>query len=365
MIVQAGKLAQLSGKRLQLTRAGRRALTEPASATIRVTWTRWIDTTILDELSRVECVKGQTGKGKRGLTAVAGRRDAICKVLAECPEGRWIATEEFFRFMRSLASDFAVTRNAWNLYIEDPHYGSLGYEGGEGILEGRYGLCLLLEYAATLGLLDVALIAPAGAWDDYRDLWGTDDLPFLSRYDGLMYFRINALGSYILNMGDEYAPAAIEVRPVLQVLPNLEIAAMGDGLAEADRLALDAYAVSVSDSVWKLEAGQLLAAVEQGRSVSEVREFLEARSGDALPETATRLLEDAAERCARVRDRGMVRLVECDQADLAALIANDPRTRKHCMPAGERHLVVPMASEAAFKRGLRDLGYLLEAAGVG
>lgn len=129
MIVQAGRLAQLSGKRLQLTKAGRKALTEPTADTMRNVWTKWIDTTILDELSRIDCVKGQTGKGKRGLTAVAGRRDAICEALGECPENRWMATEELLRFVRALGTDFAVTRNAWYLYIEDPHYGSLGYGG--------------------------------------------------------------------------------------------------------------------------------------------------------------------------------------------------------------------------------------------
>jgi DNA excision repair protein ERCC-3 len=36
---------------------------------------RWIGTTIIDELSRVECVKGQTGKGRRGLTATLVRED--------------------------------------------------------------------------------------------------------------------------------------------------------------------------------------------------------------------------------------------------------------------------------------------------
>jgi hypothetical protein len=60
-----------------------------------------MDTTLLDELARVECVKGQTGKGKRGLTAVSARREAIADSLAECPPGGWIATEEFFRYMQA------------------------------------------------------------------------------------------------------------------------------------------------------------------------------------------------------------------------------------------------------------------------
>jgi hypothetical protein len=176
-----------------------------------------------------------------------------------------------------------------------------------------------------------------------------------------MFFRINTLGAYCLEMADEYTPAPIEVKPVLRVLPNLEIAAIGEALEQGDRLALDAYAVRSSDFVWKLDAGKLLSAVEQGRSVAEIREFLEARGGAPLTETVVRLLADLADRSVRVHDRGMARLVECDEPSLAALIANDSRTRSHCLRAGERHLVVPASSESSFKRNLRDLGYLLAA----
>jgi len=93
--------------------------------------------------------------------------------------------------------------------------------------------------------------------------------------------------------------------------------------------------------------------------VAEIREFLEARSGAPLPATVGRLLEDGADRCARVYDRGLTRLIECAEPALAGLIANDTRTRTHCMRVGERHLVVAASSEAAFRRGLRELGYLL------
>jgi len=359
LIVQAGGLAQLSGGKLQLTKAGRKALGEPAAETLRSLWERWTDTTVLDELARIECVKGQTGKGKHGLTAVASRREAIAATLAECPVRQWISADELLRYVRASGNDFAVSRNAWNLYIGELQYGSLGYEGGEGILEKRYLLSFLFEYAATLGLIDVAFIQPAGARGDYHNLWGTDDLPYFSRYDGLMFFRITPLGAYCLDMVSDYTPAPVEVRPVLRVLPNLEIAAIGAALQPGDRLALDAYAVRVSDLVWRLTATKLLAATEEGRSVGEIREFLAARSAAPLPDTVERLLEDVADRCARVRDRGLARLIECAEPALAALIANDTRTRTHCMRAGERHLVVPASSEAAFRRALRELGYLL------
>ena len=103
------------GTRLQLTKAGRKALAEPAAGTIRTLWKKWLGTTILDELARVECVKGQTGKGKHGLTAVSARREAIAGSLAECPPGGWIAIEDFFRYMQATGNDFTVTRDAWGL----------------------------------------------------------------------------------------------------------------------------------------------------------------------------------------------------------------------------------------------------------
>ena len=359
MLIQAGGLAQLSGTRLELTKAGRKALSEPAAGTIRTLWRKWMGTTILDELARIECVKGQTGKGKRGLTAVSGRRETIAEGLAKCPPGGWIVMDEFLRFMQATGRFFEVARDAWGLYIGEQQYGSLGYDGNERVLNDRYLFALLLEYAATLGLIDVALIPPAEARPDYGDLWGTDDLPFFSRYDGLMYFRLTPLGAYCLGVDGNYQPAPLEVRPVLRLLANLEIAATGPDLEQSDRMALDAYATPVSEFVWRLDPGKLLAAIEAGRKMEEIREFLAARSGAALPDTIARLLDDVAERTTKIVDRGLARLIECADPALAALIANDRRTRKYCMAAGERHLVVQASSEAGFRKDLREAGYLL------
>jgi len=145
------------------------------------------------------------------------------------------------------------------------------------------------------------------------------------------------------------------------VLPNLEIAAVGPDLEQGDRLALDVYATRVSDLVWRLEEGKILVAITEGRTLEEIREFLASRSSAPIPGIVARLLDDIAERSVKVRDCGLARLIECADAALAALIASDVRTRKHCMRAGERHLVVPASSEAAFLRTLRDVGYVLSA----
>ncbi len=359
LIVQAGGLAQLSGSKLQLTKAGRSALSQPAGETLYTLWSDWLDTTIIDELSRIECVKGQTGKGKRGLTATWSRREAIANTLAECPAGPWISTEDFRRFVCASGNDFKVSRNAWDLYISEKQHGSMGYEGSAQFLDERYLLAFLLEYAATLGVIDVALIPPAGARYNYGGLWGVDDLLYFSRYDGLMYIRVTELGAYCLGVETDYEPVPVETKPVLNVLPNLEITATGSEFDQGDRIALNTYANQVSDLVWRLDQSKLLAAIEEGRPIDEIREFLTARSSVAIPDTVAHLLDDVAERSTKVLDRGLVRLVECSDPTLAALIANDSRTRKHCMLAGERHLVVPASSETAFKRKLREVGYLL------
>jgi hypothetical protein len=208
-------------------------------------------------------------------------------------------------------------------------------------------------------VIDVALIPPVGARYNYGGLWGTDDLVYFSRYDGLMYFRVTALGAYCLGAETEYQPAPVETRPVLSVLPNLEITAIGAKLDQGDRIALDTYTIQVSDFVWRLDQAKLLTAVEEGRPIDEVRQFLTARSSVAIPDTVARLLDDVAAGSTKIRDQGLARLVECADPALAALIANDSRTRRHCMLAGERHLVVPASSEAAFKRTLREVGYLV------
>jgi len=67
------------------------------------------------------------------------------------------------------------------------------------VLEGRYALCVLFEYAATMGLIDIRYTDPRGARPDYRFLWGADVLPYLSRYDGLCAVRVNALGAALLH----------------------------------------------------------------------------------------------------------------------------------------------------------------------
>lgn len=358
LLVQAAGLAELSGKKLQLTKAGQKALTDSPASTIKTIWKKWLKTTIFDEFRRIDVIKGQTGKGARSLTAPSGRRSAIATALSECTVGDWMKVNEFFRYMQAKRHTFEVTRDPWSLYICEAEYGSLGYDGFHDwmVLQGRYALCFLFEYAATLGLIDVAYVPPYNARQDYRENWGADDLEFLSRYDGLMYLRLNALGAYCLELSKQYTPTPIEVRPILKVMSNLELAITED-LNRSDRLILELYLEPISDRVWKLDRDKILTAVETGQTIAQLQDFLIAKSGGSLPQPVEQFLSDLAERTQSLKSQGTALLLECANPALAVLIANDSRTKKFCVLAGDRQLMIPLESETKFRSALRKLGY--------
>lgn len=361
LLVQAGGLAELAGNRLQLTNRGRAALTAPPSATIRDLWQRWIGHAVIDELTRVETIKGQ--RSANVLTSAKTRRQTVANALGTCPAGTWVGIDELFLRMRRGQLSPTVARNErslWKLYISEPQYGSLGYAGFHDwtLLEGRYTLAVLFEFAATLGLIDIAYTDPAGARDDFRGNWGTDELECLSRYDGLRAIRINSLGSYVLGLSEHPPPATATTARSIKVLPNHDIVALGE-LPLGDRMTLSAFADQTAERVWRLTAGSLLTGVANGRRIDELLQFLDHASDHELPATVRTLISDVTTRCAALTDRGMVRLVECADAATAKLIAGDRGTRRLCELIGERHLAIGAEHEVAFRAALAQLGHVL------
>jgi len=204
LLLQAGKLAKLDGKRLELTPAGRKALTVPSEVTITNLWNKWLKTRLLDELQRVDIIKGQKGKGKRNLSALLPRRANIADLLESIDSVNWISIKELIRYMRVNDLEAEVCRgDGWDLYICDKGYGSLGYCDNS-LIDKAYVLCVLFEFAASLGLIDIAYDLPYEATNEYDDLWGMDDEPYFSRYDGLRYIRMTPLGRYVIGQDDQF-----------------------------------------------------------------------------------------------------------------------------------------------------------------
>ncbi len=358
MLLQAAKLVELHGKKLALTRAGRDALGAPPHETLRMIWRRWLKTTLLDEFSRICAIKGQQGKGKRGMTAPEDRRAVIVEALRECPEGKWVRFDDFSRYMQAAALSFEVTRDPWGLYIADPQYGSLGYDGYHGwnILQGRYLLVFLFEYAATLGLIDLAYTGPEGARRDCNNMWGAEGLDYLSRYDGLVSFRLNSLGAFCLDLMEKYTPSRIATKTTITALPSLQINVSGE-LSPDESLLLETYADKEFEQVWRLSREKSVAAVESGNQIKELREFLQERDEQPLPETVEGFIITTERHARALKNTGTVYLIECTDAEIADLIANHERARKLCQRAGERHLLIKVEAEEQFRKVVHLLGY--------
>lgn len=201
MLLQAGGLARLAGTGLELTPRGETVLATPSYQALGELWSRWRRSVSHDELSRIEAIRGQRRPGT--LTTAARRRAAVADALAAVEPGIWIDVDTLFAIMQAQPAPLAVARSPlaqWRLYLVDSCHGSLGPAGWKAwnALEGRYALCVLFEYTATLGVIDVAYTGPRGARDDYGQLWGADRYDSLSRYDGLAAVRVNDLGAAIL-----------------------------------------------------------------------------------------------------------------------------------------------------------------------
>lgn len=362
LLLQAGGLATLENGRLTLTPSGRRSQRKPGAEVIATLWQRWLTRGVIDEMSRVEAIKGQ--RSANALSAVTTRRQTVARALATCPPGEWVDVDDLFTTMRRRHLSPTVARNEraqWKLYLGEARYGSLGYDGPHTweLLEGRYTLAVIFEYAGTLGLVDLDYAHPDHARSDYRDYWGADDLPALSRYDGLQAIRLTALGLFALGLTDTYEPpASPEPTRTLTVLDTLDVIATGD-LAPGDEILLSGFAERTSDRVWTMTTASLITAVDAGRDLADVAAFLRSRAANEIPDAVTSLLADVTRRAAQITDLGPVRLVECADSALATLVARDRALRALCSPVGDRHLAVPLDQEPAFRVALRRLGYAL------
>ena len=360
MLLLAGGLVKINGSKLELTRNGKAALKKPAHEVLKHLWGRWLKNKNFHELRRVNIIKGQKSKKRPLYTAVDGRY-SLEDALYELEPDKWIKTDDFFTFLVSGGLGFSIVRNAWPLYIGDSHYGSLGYgsTGWDKHIEGRFARAFLLEYAATLGLIDVALVPPWGSTNDHGDLWYPGELSCLSRYDGLYAFRLNSLGAWILNPEKEYIPHS-KNESGFTVTDNMEITALNglDELSSSDRLFLDRFSTPKSDKIWKLSLDKLLLAVEEGVELREIGEFLAARNQGALPEAVEDLLEDVNQRIFVLENKGDAVLLQCKEKGLASLIANDKVLKKICILAGKDHIVYYKNAESQFKKRLRELGYV-------
>lgn len=358
LLLQSSGLVRRVGTKLQLSGKGKKVAKLPIEESMRLLYQRWRDKGVLDEFKRIDVIKGQTGKGRR-MTNVVDRRIAIEGALKACPENEWIAIDDFFRFIQTEGFNFSVIYDYWRLYITDSNYGNLGNNGCSfEVIEGRYILVYLFEYLATLGMIDVVYLPPYGIRNDYRDMWGADELYFFSRYDGLLFFRINPLGSYCLENSEDYQAPKQDSSPLLRTNDSLNLTLQRNA-TPSEKMLLDQYLQVESDETYRLDQDHLLQAIEQGGDLKVFMAFLQGVSKQPLSKSIQDVIAVIEERCNAFTDAGNARLLNCSSVALAKMLASDPNTGKHCFYGSNKVLVIPEKSANAFQKAAKKLGYII------
>jgi hypothetical protein len=356
LLLGNAKLIASNGSKSKLMPAGVKALRQAPHETIRDLWNKWIPNSAYDEFNRVNDIKGQSVK--KHMTAKPPRRDAIIDALGDCPAGRWIDVDVFSDYIQATGGEFEVSNDPWKLYLCESGYGSLGYDGacGWNILQFRYLLVLLFEYAATLGLVDIAYTHPRNARNDFRNLWGADDMKWLSRYDGLRAFRITNLGAYCLGLSDDFKPSRPASLFRLSVLPSLNINVVSGQPTQADRLLLETWAEPVTDLSWRLDTERAVRAVERGRSARDFAAFLESCDDQPLPQGVEGFLRTSESDGTALRHKGEALVFDCRDGPTAELVCSRKELLNRCFRIAHSGVVVPAEHEAKFRKVVRELG---------
>lgn len=357
LLLQSGGLAKVDGNKLTLTRNGKKALNQPAEESLKLLYTRWRDKAVQDELRRINLIKGQTSKGQAKRNADE-RKECLEIALQECPVGQWVKVDELIRYMRSNdLFSFDICHKPWALYLCELQYGSL--QNSIEVVRERYLLTCLFEYIATLGLIDVAYATPYFARrKNLSWLWGVDEIKFLSRYDGLCYIRLNALGSYVLDQVEHYEAPIIEAVPLFSMDQQLQIHLKRQPEPTEQQM-LQQYSKEESAQNWQLDGKLLLNEGVSDSSLDDFERFLDSLNDGPLPDEAGKFFKEMRHRRATLRDCGSARLIHCADKRLASKLAKGATTHKLCLLADANTLVIPEKSLAAFRKEVEKFGFPL------
>lgn len=316
----------------------------------------WKDRSKFDEFSRINQIKGQKGKSQKYFTNVLSRRDACIETLRACPPEQWVSFDDYLRLMAVERQFFNVTLEPYSLYIGDSTYGRIH---DDTFLTNVYTRCLMMEYFATLGIVDIAYVTPDNAQDNYYDRWGQYDLDYLSVYDGLKYIRLTKLGAYVLGVIDTYTDVSDSTKTSIALLSENRVQFM-QSPATSERVFLTNYADEVNDQVWQLCTSKLLSHIENGGDLEEIQSFLSERDEQPyFPTQIEHLFKTLESNKNAVRLEGRFLLLKCDTESIARNIASAPKIQKWCQRVGKDQLIIPEGKESLFRQLVHELTYAM------
>ncbi len=365
-IVLASKLVMNDNKKLVLTEDGKKALSTKPHDIVKYLWKDWIGNKTYNELNRVEIVKGQKSRHSP-LDSPVNIRKIIERSLSKLKCGKWISIYDFIDFIMMNGDFFDIVKKTEyikvdtdNYYTHDNNY----YEKYWLAVNGRFIMAFLMEYAASLGVIDIKITKP---WYSHRKkqhvLILYNQYSCLSRYDGLHYFRITPLGEYVLGKTSSYEGIPIKEEDLFNVLPNLDLILSTNNISPTDRNFIDMIAEKTSDRVWKMSKDKILNCIENGLDIESISDFLESKcsnNDDKLPDVVMDFLDNIKSSAEKLIYRGRFIGIKCSDRFTKELIINDNTLKDICYGFDDNWIMVKEEKESLFRSYIKKIGLVLD-----
>lgn len=359
VLLQAAKLVKRRGTTLELTPKGKKALKGDHAYELKNLWECWLNNKILDEFKRIHNIKGQSSKAmRRAYTDPFERRQMIESLLKILPANVWISIDDVSQAALAHNFDFRVTLNeAWGLYIVDSQYGNLGGYGNTWpIVEMPYLLCVLFEYAATLGIIDIGYTSPVNKRSDqYSSIWGADQHRFISRYDGLTHIRITDLGSYMLGNSEFFEMQLPKTTITISEQNIIDVKSM---LISVElKNTLDFFAKNIAEQQWQLSEASIASALKNGAKLTTLTSTL--NSYDVkIPLLLSELFESFTQNKNKLKLKDKLFLYECESSSLENTIIRN-KSMSYAIRADERLIAIPEKKQEKFSAEMLKLKIII------
>ena len=351
VFTQESGLMTRTGK---LTKMGRDYLQGQEPELMLTAFEKWSESGKFDELSRLKNLGGLKSRGTR-LTPAATRREKVIEALSWCPTDSWIAINDFYRAVLIWNFDFETEKTEYShLYMGSRYYDELHGSNYWKIVNGLFINAVIWEYLGTVGAVDIAF-----AEDQEFTFVGSEySGEPVSLYDGLLYFRINSWGAFLLGQSDAYNPA----RPKQKELFTIDVAKRLHLLGELlpnERLQLEAMATPIDEKSYQLDELKLLTAVESGQSLEQLTAFLEANHQGKMLKTVSSWLKRLHKNLGAFKEIETAVLIQLTQPSLLKLAREDKALAKLCQKVDAKTILVSSSKLNRFRKRLKELGYLL------
>lgn len=355
MFTQGANLVAYGGK---LSPAGRKYLHTQDPAVFLEAFERWAEQSTFDELTRIDQLHGLNARGT-SLTLPASRREKIIEALSWCPTHTWIDIHDFYRAIKIWHFDFDVEATQWSNLYAGPYkdYGYMGTEDYWLIVRGLYINAVIMEYLATIGAVDIAYVS-----EDASFVGASVSVMYIdsaySLHDGLLYFRINNWGAFLLGQADEYIPTLLPQRDLFVIDEGLQLHVLTD-LLPNEQLQLEVMADPVEDKVYVLSVEKLLTAVESGQEFELLAGFLTKHHHGLLPQTVIDWLAQLKRNVGVFTEGKTAIMIQLKEPRALTVIEHDTTLSRLCRPLDSTTVVVSSSNLQRFRKRLKALGYLL------